>query len=945
MGRDTKWRSADEEQPLLTKVNEMAVDSDVKAAASQLNKVMLMAVCCTMIALVAWGHNEYIKSQDPVHRITDLRRRIATAQRALAHAPVVHDCRDGECAKDFLPPMARGFSDEGTNLTDEAQNYVLPAAWDVLLDPEQSYWLWLILALGFAAVLLLTGSLLEATSRKSRNESWFQTEARAIFKKVREADTFKQLCFYNPATDPEQEPGEGNAYRLLAIVGPNMMNILRPRACPGGGRVEDKSKSGFEFTLPGKGAYASILVLTFCLLTMQIYFPYQLITELLGKNSHFKLVGLKKVAYFSDFPDRVWLQLVPLLLMSCKFFVVVERTLRSEFNVCLWLYYATADGKFKYQCFGKYWSYFWITVSLLINFYIGIVMTLYVVVNIAVFDSQGGNLMNFILGIFGSFGLINFDDSIMEALPLWANWYKQHMCFAGHPQGEHPDGESMDEFFGPEGVKETGEGNDVIRWGEEAMPEGQKGEDSDQQAKPMKTKFVTVGLQLTAERSTIGFYYSGTTITKVADDGAAAWAVDMDEVRNGVFRHVNMVFPVDAGMKLGLSFDDEEKPLKVTDACDDGFLAGVRSGYKLTEINGKHVRSNTISEDWQEEIQREGGVLRFHEKARIWDGAITAAGEAPPPETQPIGDGERAPFLYKGKDCSEMAYWEYSSDSMRATDSADGVTMPLLSWPPSTDALKEQWKKAMSKWRDGHLPSYSMKQQKKGGCRETFGFSVDRDSNGLLMVVSKDQGSPAEKLPIDRNFYAAELYHLGSDEKKRALLWHSSPDGIQMTHHELISHMSSIPKHDWCEMVFKPLNPLRKPRATGLEPGMIIHKINGEVVQDQSDVSRILRKLKGDSTHSTDCTFADQWTSNVPWVGHTIGARDLEGATKVKDPNDGAIKEFTMTLLRAHDETSTMDDVVHGVIYAIVRILLFASLLFIMATYYVDETTGHHVGI
>lgn len=948
MGRDKKWSSADEEQPLLTKVNDMAVDSDVKAAASQLNKLMVMVVCCTTIALVAWGHNEYLKSQDPVHRITDLRRRIATAEHELANGGVMHECRFGECAKDFLPPMARGLSDDGTNLITEAQNYVLPAAWNVLLDPEQSYWLWLIIALGFSAALLLTGSLLEATSRKSKRESWFQAEARKIFKKVREADTFKQLCFYNPATDPDQEPGEGNAYRLLAIVGPNMLDILRPRAFPGGGRVEDKSKGGFEFTLPTPGAYVSIMMLTFCLLTMQVYFPYQLITELLGSGSNFKLVGLKKLSYFSDFPERVWLQLVPLLLMSCKFFVVVERTLRSEFNVCLWLYYAARDGKFKYQCFGKYWSYFWITVSLLVNFYIGIVMTLYVVVNIAIFDSQSGNLMQFILGIFGSFGLINFDDSIMEALPLWANWYKQHMCFAGHPQGEHPDGESVDEFFGPEGVKESGEGYDVIRWGEEAMPEGQKGDELEldsSQAKPMKTKFVTIGLQLSAARNTIGFYYTGTKITKVAENGAAAWAVDMDEVKNGVFRHVNMVFPVDAGMKLGLTFHSGS--LRVKDAVGAAFNAGVRPNYKLTEVNGVHVKKGTVGEGWEEAMERNGGLLRFHEKSAIWPGNVKQSKEmgkaAPPPETQPIGDSERAPFLYKSKDCSEVGYWEYASDNLRLTDSADGVTLPRLSWPPSTDSLRLLWEKAMSKWRDGHEKEYVMESvEKNGGLRETFGVAVDRDANGLLMVVAKDKGSHAKDLPMDRNYYAAELRH---GDRTGPLLWKASPDNTQMTHHDLISQMSALPLGAKCSLIFRPMNPLRKPRSTGLEPGMLIHKINGEVVQDQSDVARVLRKLKGDSLKYPTCTFDGKRESKLPWVGHTVAARNLEGEVMINNPNDGDVKEFTMTLVRAHDETSTMDDVVHGLIYAIVRVLLFASLLFIMATYYVDTTTGHHVGI
>jgi len=662
---------------------------------------------------------------------------------------------------------------------------------------------------------------------------------------------------------------------------------------------------------------------------------------------------------------------VPLLLMSCKFFVVVERTLRNEFNQCLWLYYKAYEGAFHYQVFGRYWSYLWITDSLVVNFYIGIVMTLYVVVQISVFDSQSGNLMNFILGIFGSFGLINFDDAIMESLPLWANWYKMHCCIAGHPQGEHPDGESVDEFFGPEGIKETGEGHDLIRWGEESQAEGEKGASLDNLAeKPLKTKFVNVGIQLTEARSFLGFYYSGCQVTKVAEDGAAAWAVDLDEVKNGVFRHIDLVVPAkvdekgDSSEGFGFGINFEKGSLRVKDAAGVAFSNGVRPKYKLVALNGEDLvqkkkkgasvdrleesHYEEIKEEVKQQLAKNGGLIRFHEKAQIFPAAEQ---QDDGHMWQPIGDGARGPYLYKGKESTENGFWEYRSESHRQQDEADGETLPRLAWPPSTESLHMFWVRAEEKWKNGCAEPVKIASEKTDSFKGTFHVSLDRDSNGLLQVFATTQH--VGELTSDMGVYAAELQHLHSTAhgEQWVTVWQADQDKQyeNSSHHDLITQFSQIGNGEKCAMIFKPMRVLRKPRNTGLERGMVIHKVNGETVQSGEDIARVLRRLKGDGMSYPKCQYDTkrfEGVSGPNWTGGTLISRDKDGKFIVDEKSTQPyVKEFTMTLVRAADDNRTFDDVVHGVIYAVVRILLFASLVFILATYYVDDDTGHHVGI
>merc|ERR1719473_2682163 len=77
---------------------------------------------------------------------------------------------------------------------------------------------------------------------------------------------------------------------------------------------------------------------------------------------------------------------------------------------------------------------------------------IYVVMNIATFDLSQGSLMDFILGIVGSLGMMGFDDGIIDCLPMWGDWYQMHTYW--HPQGSHPGGCFLEDALGdtPEGT-------------------------------------------------------------------------------------------------------------------------------------------------------------------------------------------------------------------------------------------------------------------------------------------------------------------------------------------------------------------------------------------------------------------------------------------------------------------------------------------------------------
>eukprot|EP01065_Artemidia_motanka_P048247 TRINITY_DN7730_c5_g1_i1.p2 TRINITY_DN7730_c5_g1~~TRINITY_DN7730_c5_g1_i1.p2 ORF type:complete len:752 (+),score=301.92 TRINITY_DN7730_c5_g1_i1:99-2354(+) len=384
--------------------------------------------------------------------------------------------------------------------------------WDVQWNEWRKTW-WPYVGGVFAVVclLLLMGAINEVVAPAGQKLTWADP-LKMITAYVRESDTFKQLCPYNPWFDPGQAPSP-NPYRLMAIVGPNSCDAIQP---------EGDDDDGFKYTLPSRGGYVGMFIMTMLTLIMQLYFPWKLVTgKLYGGD--FVFHGLKTVVYYQDNLGAVFLDLVPLTVMSAKFFVQVEDKIRGEFNQCLFLWRFLVDTDLSYA--GKYvgvnkaWSWMWISISLGINTYIAVLMTFFVVLSIC---TQSGDLMSFILSIFGSLGMIDFDDTLMGALPQWTQWYAEHTARC-HPQGGHWAGCPADFFGGPESVKSGDAARETggLRADKLAADKGGSRNEF------LRKKYVKVGIQLTNERPSLGFFFVGNTITKVSASGAAARAINM----------------------------------------------------------------------------------------------------------------------------------------------------------------------------------------------------------------------------------------------------------------------------------------------------------------------------------------------------------------------------------------------------------------------------------
>eukprot|EP01062_Namystynia_karyoxenos_P015975 TRINITY_DN15831_c0_g1_i1.p1 TRINITY_DN15831_c0_g1~~TRINITY_DN15831_c0_g1_i1.p1 ORF type:complete len:802 (+),score=303.40 TRINITY_DN15831_c0_g1_i1:97-2406(+) len=363
----------------------------------------------------------------------------------------------------------------------------------------------------FVCTLLLVGSIDDAVREPTTKLTWGSNPIMMLMYYVRESDTFKQLCPYNPWMDPGQAPSP-NPYRLVAIVGPNVCNAIK----------DNENDGGFKWTLPTMGGYIGIVITTCLVFIMQMYFPWKLVTSMFN-NGEFIFQGFKTVHYYGDNLGAVFLDLVPLTVMSAKFFVQVEDKIRGEFNQCLFLYRYIVDSECsqrgRYIGVPRWWSFLWISISMGINTYIAVLMTFYVVLSIC---TQSGDLMGFILSVLGSLGMIDFDDALMGALPQWRSWYEEHTA-RFHPQGGHWAGASADFFGGPESIKNEADVREAGGTRAETLSKKYTGAKSDYN----RRKFIKVGIQLTNDRPFLGFFYSGNAITKVSTSGAAARAISM----------------------------------------------------------------------------------------------------------------------------------------------------------------------------------------------------------------------------------------------------------------------------------------------------------------------------------------------------------------------------------------------------------------------------------
>jgi len=369
------------------------------------------------------------------------------------------------------------------------------------------------------SLILLYGAIREGQGWPEDKATLFTSPARVIATYIRETDTLKQLCPYNPWTDPGQAPSP-NPYRLVAIMGPW-----------GRDGYDEQNAHGFKWTLPSSAGYVGIMLMTTLTFVMQMYFPWKLVTGKLHGAS-FVFQGLKTIFYYQNNIGAVFLDLVPLSVMSAKFFVQVEDKVRSEFNQCLFLWRNTlateTSAAAEYKGLPhRAWSWFWIAVSLGINTYIAVLMTFYVVLSIT---TQSGDMMGFILSIFGSLGMIDFDDALLGALPEWTMWYQEHTNAGGHPQGGHWAGASADFFGGPESIKCAddafeGGGNrieDLAKFGPVIDNANKQGKDYWK-----RPKYIRVGIQLTNDRPNLGFLYKGNMITQLSNSGAAVRAISM----------------------------------------------------------------------------------------------------------------------------------------------------------------------------------------------------------------------------------------------------------------------------------------------------------------------------------------------------------------------------------------------------------------------------------
>eukprot|EP01062_Namystynia_karyoxenos_P081198 TRINITY_DN8875_c0_g1_i1.p1 TRINITY_DN8875_c0_g1~~TRINITY_DN8875_c0_g1_i1.p1 ORF type:complete len:838 (+),score=200.85 TRINITY_DN8875_c0_g1_i1:133-2514(+) len=232
-----------------------------------------------------------------------------------------------------------------------------------------------------------------------------------VFHYLHKSDSFRQMCNYDVDFINLKH---ANAYRVVAITG----------------LLENNGTGGEPPTVLG---FVNLVLMATCILIMQIIVPWNLVAADFNK---YKLLGLKTYGYFLS-RKTFALHVVPLVIYAARFFVSVESAVRTEVNECSYLMRAAKHDKLTrlgtkkttqgstWRCLvAKTWAFGWCTISMLITFYLGVVMTFYVVHSIAVFDPEDSDMIDFILDIVGSTGMIGFDRSIVEHLPVWEQLYK-----------------------------------------------------------------------------------------------------------------------------------------------------------------------------------------------------------------------------------------------------------------------------------------------------------------------------------------------------------------------------------------------------------------------------------------------------------------------------------------------------------------------------------------
>jgi len=785
-------------------------------------------------------------------------------------------------------PMIYPTSDPNVNKT-EADKYSDP--W------ETSNWKY-----GFYAVIVLGLVLLYAQIQEVREDSNpLATPSDNILHKavkaIKSVDTFKQLCAYDPYKDGAQAPS-GNAYRLLAVVGPDIFGITSHNHDGSNPANNDRTDGGYKCTLPNLIGYLVIVFMTLCILIMQIYLPYTLLTNATGGS---QFVGFKLKQYYFDFPSRLGLQLVPLTLMSMKFFVKVEKVVREEFNQCMWLFKATLAGNIQFQVLGRPWSLFWITVSFVANTYIAVCMTFYVVLSICTYS--GSDIMSFFLKVLGSLGLISFDDDIMGALPQWSGWYAEHTNQAGHPLGGHPMGCPADFFVGPESVRAggdsagwgcptvytqtvtvtTGDGEDgVLRFLEGGWFD--KGTMTVQADTTQEGKKLLAGMKLTSVH--------GSAVSTEADlkrklhTSTTTCAVELENHQ----------------LHEGITFEEDDKLIvkEVTAVVAEAYPQ-IKPGAELTHLHGNAIESPAHLK----EITK---VYNEQQQAGTFDD---------------YSPGFSMTFLVKERGDSNghvtLIFTMPEDTSLKAAKGDEELAKKLKDL--------EQQKPSLAKYVKIGL-------QFCEGCEE-LGFRL---TGNMISAVMAEEGSAA--------FNAVDMSEVANGRADLGIEPYApyKSNGTQPYKEDRIPYLyksKAFSPEIRVEMDKKEEDRVEwKPPCTGLQPGMCILKINETTVNGFGDIARELRYIKGDNLNYSDMRYDEEKTEHG-WANEWRG--DEKILKRVEQDGKLRSKEFTIVCTRAGDEDSDFDDFTHGFIYMLIRVLLMFSLLFILISYWQKDCV--HVGV